>query len=414
MPSNPPPATRVAQFTDTPDRFAVFYAEYLKAIPEELDRLGCERVFLLVSASLDDKTDRIAKLENILGERIIAKKVGVRAHTPYTDVLDLVDQLHESRGDCIVCVGSSSYSDAAKIALIVHSSIKSSELSVSAMETLAAKSYHNGDTKAPTTVKAPTLKLILVPTTLSAAEYNVGSSATHPDTNKKTTFTHPLCAANCVVLDPELCTTTPQRIWLGTGMRAVDHCVEALCANSSTLFVDESAEEGLRHLVPGLVASRVDKNDILARGACQVGAWRAMQAVHLRIPFGASHAIGRQLGSVAGVPHGETSCVMLPAVMKYNKGVNSARQERVTDILWDVGGEMLTACGLKRGTADAGDVIKALVRTLELPTTLGDVGVRNEEQLDQIAEHTLMDVWRTNPRRIDSKEHIREILRMAS
>jgi alcohol dehydrogenase class IV len=282
------------------------------------------------------------------------------------------------------------------------------------MDALSIKTDSGGGTIVPTGLKAPTLKLIAVPTTLSAAEYSAISGTTHPETHKKSTFTHPLCTAKCVILDPELCTTTPQRLWLGTGMRAVDHCVEGMCTDLATSVVEESAEEGLRHLVSGLLACSIDNTDVHARGGCQVGAWKAMEAVHQKVPLGASHAIGHQLGSVAGVPHGETSCVMLPAVMKYNKGVNSARQEKVAEILWDVAGEMFEKHGLNRETADAGDLIKTLVKSLGLPTTLGEVDVK-ESQWDRIAEHTLTDVWgKTNPRRLESKEQVKEVLRMAS
>ena len=44
------------------------------------------------------------------------------------------------------------------------------------------------------------------------------------------------------------------------------------------------------------------------------------------VPMGASHGIGYVLGAVFGVPHGHTSCIMLPAVMRWNKPANAARQ----------------------------------------------------------------------------------------
>ncbi|KAF8520974.1 Fe-containing alcohol dehydrogenase [Gautieria morchelliformis] len=406
---------RVPQFSDTPHNFVTLNADYLRAVPDEIDRLGCGRAVLLVSASLERATDRIRKLEAALGNRLVAKKVGVQAHTPYADVLDLARKLHASQADIVVSVGGSSYTDAAKIALLVHSSLQYPDFSASAMDTLLATHSDNGDITPSNALKAPLLKLIVVPTTLSAAEYHVGCGATHPETHMKVVFMHPRCAADSVLLDPALCTDTPQRLWLGTGMRAVDHCVEALCTELATRSVEASAEQGLRHLVPGLLACARDGADVAARGACQAGAWKAMETGHQWIPLGASHAIGHQMGAVACVPHGETSCVMLPAVMKYNKGVNRARQERVARIMWEAGGGAFEAHGLTRGTADAGDLIKDLVKTLGLPTTLGEVGVTEERQLDRIAEYTLADIWgKTNPRRIDNKEQVRDILRMAA
>jgi alcohol dehydrogenase class IV len=60
-----------------------------------------------------------------------------------------------------------------------------------------------------------------------------------------------------------------------------------------------------------------------------MGAIEAIGVVTSRVPMGASHAIGHQLGPL-GVGHGETSCVMLPAVCKFNaaKKANVERQEK--------------------------------------------------------------------------------------
>ena len=48
---------------------------------------------------------------------------------------------------------------------------------------------------------------------------------------------------------------------------------------------------------------------------------------------GASHGIGHVLGGTAGVPHGYTSCVMLPHVLRFNEPVNAARQAWVSEAL---------------------------------------------------------------------------------
>ena len=48
---------------------------------------------------------------------------------------------------------------------------------------------------------------------------------------------------------------------------------------------------------------------------------------------GASHGIGHVLGGTAHVPHGYTSCVMLPHVLRFNLTVNADRQARVSEAL---------------------------------------------------------------------------------
>jgi alcohol dehydrogenase class IV len=65
---------------------------------------------------------------------------------------------------------------------------------------------------------------IAIPTTLSAAEYTVGAGFTN-DQGKKESISNPQLAPSGIILDAELTLATPERLWLSTGMRAVDHAV---------------------------------------------------------------------------------------------------------------------------------------------------------------------------------------------
>jgi maleylacetate reductase len=112
---------------------------------------------------------------------------------------------------------------------------------------------------------------------------------------------------------------------------------------------------------------------------------------------GASHGIGHVLGGTAGVPHGYTSCVMLPHVLRYNHPVNAGKQARVSE-------------ALGRTDEPAAEVVAELISGLGLPTRLRDVGVK-PERLDMIAEGSMHDRWvHTNPRKIDGPAVIRTLL----
>ncbi|MDQ2802362.1 MAG: iron-containing alcohol dehydrogenase, partial [Pseudomonadota bacterium] len=91
-----------------------------------------------------------------------------------------------------------------------------------------------------------------------------------------------------------------------------------------------------------------------------------------RVAKGASHGIGHVLGGTAGVPHGYTSCIMLPPVRRFNAATNADRQGWVSEALGAPG-------------QTAGDAVAALVASLGLPGRLRDVGVTGD-QLDRIAE----------------------------
>ncbi|KAF8529556.1 hypothetical protein BU17DRAFT_36523 [Hysterangium stoloniferum] len=399
--------SRVQQFANTPGHFVKFKADYLKAIPDEVDAAGCQRVFLVVSTSLDSKTDVIQRLETALGKRLVGKRVGIGAHSPYSDVTDLTRQLWKSNADIIVTVGGSSYTDACKAAMLIHTSTEPAKLNNATVDSLI-------DIPACPAARHPTVKLIAVPTTLSAAEYSPIAGITDPVTHHKNPITHPDLAATCVILDPALCTLTPPRLWLSSGMRSVDHCIEGMCSPRCTPEIEKVAEDGLRLLIRGLLDCRNNRDDVEGYSQCQLGVWKSMYAAHEKIPFGASHAIGHHLGSVGHVAHGDTSCIMLHSVLKYNKPVNGRVQAKIAKIFWEVSGGDFEAAGLKRDTADAGDLVKAYVKVLGLPTSLGEVDVTKEEQLDQIASNTLTDLWiKTNPREISSKEQVREILEIS-
>lgn len=102
----------------------------------------------------------------------------------------------------------------------------------------------------------------------------------------------PIKAPALVILDPQLTTTTPEWVWLSTGIRGVDHCVETMCSLLSNPEADDWAAEGLGLLVPALVRCKKDPGDLEARLQCQMGVIKAMQAVRNGVPMGASHAIG--------------------------------------------------------------------------------------------------------------------------
>ena len=263
------------------------------------------------------------------------------------------------------------------------------------------------------------IPIINIPTSLSGGEYSPCAGATDTRDHHKVGFTHPSMGAELIILDPALSISTPARIWLSTGMRAVDHCVEGLCSldHRVTAETDGCAAKGLSLLVPSLLETKRDWESEVPRLAEMMGVIEAMKSMSTGVPMGGSHAIGHQLGPL-GVGHGETSCIMLPAVLKYSyehgdEKVRS-RQKWVLDVLWgeEMVAKVLTERRLEKGKADAGDVLDAVIRELGMPRTLQEVGVKRE-QLDALAVNCLKDRWlKTNPVPLTTKEQVLEILEM--
>lgn len=272
-------------------------------------------------------------------------------------------------------------------------------------------------------VKTPNLQpcqipIINIPTSLSGGEYSVNGGATDMRTHRKSSFNHPSMGSSLIILDPALSVSTPMPVWISTGMRAVDHCVEGLCSTATKpTDADMAFETGLKLLLPNLLTTKKEQGNLEARLDEMLGVREAMKGTKLGVPMGASHGIGHQLGPL-GVGHGETSCVMLPPVLKYNYlyGDETIRksQQKVLDIFWSI--ELVAAVLKERGLdekADAGDVVGAFISELGMPRTLKHVGV-GREQLDSLADNAMRDRWiPTNPVPLKDRVQVLEILEMA-
>ena len=363
---------------------------------------NASRVYIIASKSLSANTDALTRLQNALEGKVAGTRIGMRPHTLWSDLLAIINDARSLHPDCFITLGAGSLTDGAKI-------IAWALANDACTEDKLATLWFDSPTKG-TDLKPPTIPVISIPTSLSGGEYQSRAGGTHDATMAKRRFQAPVKNPALVVLDPELTTSTPQWVWLSTGIRSVDHCVETLCSLMSNPKGDSEAAKGLGTLIPALLKCKHNPQDLEARFQCQLGVIEAMTAVSSGVPMGASHAIGHQLGPF-GVGHGETSCVMLPAVCKYNaaKGANNVQQETCVNIL------MRTAevHSLMDGKdVDLGDILAAVIRELGLPKTLKDVSV-GREKFDALAENSLKDHWlKTNAVPITEKAQVMEILRM--
>jgi alcohol dehydrogenase class IV len=145
---------------------------------------------------------------------------------------------------------------------------------------------------------------------------------------------------------------------------------------------------------------------------CQLGAVDAIAVALLEVPMGGSRRIGHQL-SPLGVGHRETSCILPPAMCKFNARVNEKQQQKVLDILWSEPSikAILEKRKLEQGKTDLGDALDAVLRDLGMPRSLGDFGF-GRENLDGLGEESLSDRYcKTNAIPLERKKQLMEILK---
>ncbi|HJQ57069.1 MAG TPA: iron-containing alcohol dehydrogenase [Vineibacter sp.] len=368
-----------------------------EAIAEESRRLDANRVFLMVSGTLNRQTDEIEKVRRALGNRCVGTFDAMPPHTPRAAVIAAAEQARAAGADLIATLGGGSIIDGAKaVQLCLANDIRTPE----AMDSLRAVKGPDG-AMGPPPLNPPKVRQITVPTTLSGGEFSGISGVTDERSKVKELFRHPRIVPQAVMLDPVVTKHTPEWLFLSTGIRAVDHCVEGICSGLANSYGDAQALHGLSLLTRGLNRVKADPNDIEARADCQMGTWLSMGALAGGVPMGASHGIGYVLGAVFDIPHGHTSCIMLPAVMRWNKSVNAERQAMV-------------AAAMGHAGKDAADVLDAFIGGLGMPRSLGAVKV-GRENFDRIAQQAMGTVWMPfNPRKVEGPAQVKEILELAA
>jgi maleylacetate reductase len=364
-----------------------------EALAEEVKRLDASAVYVMASGTLNRETDVIDSVRRVLGNRFAGVCAKIGSHTPRIDVVAAANGARAAKADLILTVGGGSVTDAAKmVGLCLGNDITAPEQ----LDRFRAIITADGKTERPP-VKAPPLRSVDVPTTLSAGEFTAMAGCTDTVRHVKESYTHPLMMPQVVILDPAVTVHTPEWLFLSTGIRAVDHAVEGICSIDPAPFSDGMSLQALRLLSAGLPAVKANPGDLEARMNCQLGSWLSIVGLQNGVPLGASHGIGHVLGGTADVPHGYTSCIMLPHVLRFNESVNAERQKWVSEALG------------RRGDR-AGDAVAALIASLGLPARLRDAGVK-PEQLDAVAAGSMHDRWvHTNPRKIDGPAAVRALL----
>jgi maleylacetate reductase len=369
------------------------------ALRAEAERLGAHRVFVTTSKSVAQSA-LLAEVIRELGDRYAGVYAGITAHSPRPCVIEGAALARDARADLIVAVGGGSVIDATKVMLIA---LWQGAATVDDLDLYRAGRPKEGAAPPSEAIKPPAkaVRMIAVPTTLSAAEFNAFAGVSDPRKGIKESFGHRLIVPRVIVLDPAATLATPMDLMLSTGLKAVDHAVERLCSQQANPFAIGTSTEALKLLARALPAHKAKPDDLETRMDLQFGMWLSIGAGTSGVGVGASHGIGHVLGAACHVPHGHTSCVMLPSVLRWNLSVNGDRQKRVSE-------------AFGKPEAAAADLVAGLVASLGLPQRLRDVGV-GKDRFREIAEKSMHDrAVLNNPRPIKGPAEVMEILELAA
>jgi alcohol dehydrogenase class IV len=372
-------------------RRLVIEEDVVKAVAEITTTDEDIQILISISRSLAKNSAIVQDIQDRLGSHKVSVASVLSEHTPYDAVFELANRITQSKATHVISIGGGSVIDGSKIALIV------ANLGLNSPEQLDALTYA---TEKGLQILDWPVRHIAIPTTLSGAEFTPLAGATSSVTGRKEGFLNPHLVPDHIILSASLSIHTPERLWLSSGVRSIDHAIETICAPGVDSEIADYCAEGLSLLYAGLKGCKASPALLDHRSESQRGVYFATAGLS-RYRMGASHGLGYLLGVIGHVPHGLTSCVLLPAVLKYNLSDTMAQQTRIAGIL-----EAKTA-------EEASPALQAFIGSLDLPNRLSQLEV-SREALEEIKTAALTHpVVQANPKAITSREDVAQILNFA-
>jgi alcohol dehydrogenase len=338
----------------------VFGVGKVESLGHELARRGAKRALIVTGKTLG-RSKLLDKVKHAAGPALAGVFAGAAQHVPSQTVTELVAQARRVGADAMVSFGGGSPIDTVKNA---------------AWQLMGAGEILH----------------IAMPTTLSAGEFTPAGGVTDESTKVKGGVADPRLQARVVILDPALTVETPAWLWASTGMRALDHAVEGSYSTRHQIVTDTLAARAIailtEHLLPSLQTHGED--ELEHRLQCQLAAWLSIFGM-TNTRGGISHALGHQIGPMWNVPHGVTSCITLPHVMRFMAGIAADRFGPIAEGF----GVRFDAPSPHSAAMECADRAARFIGKFEVPARLRDVGVPRE-QISRIAGTVLEEVKRAN------------------
>lgn len=318
----------------------VFGAGMLGQVPEEVERLGLERVLVLSTPAQRGLAQTVVDL---LGDRAAGVFGEARMHVPLPTVENATQMAAELDADGWVAAGGGS--------------------TIGLGKALALRTGR---------------PVVAIPTTYAGSEMTPIWGIT--EAGRKRTGRDRTVLPRTVVYDPDLTTGLPTEVSVTSGINAIAHAMEALYAPDGSPVVSAMAERGARDLVAALPAILDDPTDTAARAGALQGAWLCGACLGATT-MGLHHKLCHVLGGMLDLPHAETHAIVLPHVAAYNLPAAPGAAEALQRAL---------------GAGDAARALGDLCAALGVSAGLRDLAVTRED-LARVADEVLANPY-SNPR----------------
>ena len=240
-------------------------------------------------------------------------------------------------------------------------------------------------------------KIIAVPTTAgTGSETGRASLIINEETGTKKIIFHPKMLPSIVILDPILTLDLSPRLTAATGMDALAHNLEALCAPGYHPMADGMAIEGIKLIKNSLIKAFKNGKDINARMDLLSAA--SMGSTAFQKGLGAIHSLSHPVNGKFNIHHGLSNAIFMPYVLTFNKSLIENKIISICDYL-----------NLDKNFKSFLDWILELRNNLNIPHKLSEVMDCANIDLDELSLMAFEDPSTgSNPKKI-SKEDLKEM-----
>ena len=344
----------------------------VKEIVPEVKRRGLKKALIVTDQDLM-KFGVVKQVTDILDAAELPYSIydEVVANPTVAVVKKGVDVFQASGADYLIAVGGGSPMDAAKAVGIIVTNPEFAD--VVSLEGV-------------TPSKNPSVPLIAIATTAgTASETTIYYVITDEAKCRKYVCVDPHDIPIVAIVDPEIMSGMPPGLTAATGMDALTHCIEAYVTRAAWEMSDFISLKAIEMISNSL--RNTMKNDPDARREMALAQYMAGMAFS-NVGLGLVHSMAHPLSAHYDTPHGVANAVLLPYVMEFNAPAAATKYRDVARAMGVTGTEKMSDA---EGARAAIDAVRKLSKDLDIPQTLGEIGVQ-EKDLKTLAASAIVDI----------------------
>lgn len=354
---------------------------------------GFKKALIVTDADLV-KFGVVKKITDLLDKNNMAYEIydKVKANPSVTVVKEGVEAFKKAEADYMIAIGGGSPQDTAKgIGIIINNPEFADVVSLEGV--------------APT--KHKSVPVIAIATTAgTAAETTINYVITDEEKRRKFVCVDPHDIPVVAIVDPEMMSSMPKGLTAATGMDALTHAIEGYTTLASWELADTLNLKAIEIISRSL--RKAVENDPKGREDMALGQYMTGMAFS-NVGLGVVHGMAHPLSAFYNTPHGVANAVLLPYVMEFNAPYTGEKFREIARAMGVKGVDEMSQEEYRKAAIDA---VKQLKKDVNIPETLKDINVK-EEDLEALSEAAMADVCTGGNPRPCCKELVLEVYKKA-